>query len=196
MSSEPRWRWRPCSLSSWSPPSAGCGSSAGTSCRRGCIWRRSGPAVGDGLRPGYGPVRRGLRADLVGCPAARRDGHRVGGRPGAAGGDHAGRAGRFRGSHGAARGGAAARPGARRGRTDRRRARCAGSGARPRLAFPPPRRPVDIRLRGATVRHSPDGPPALDHVDLDLRPGYRVALVGATGAGKSALAASCSGSST
>jgi ATP-binding cassette subfamily C protein CydC len=59
----------------------------------------------------------------------------------------------------------------------------------PASPFPPPQRPVEIQLRGATVRYAPGGPAALDHVDLDLRPGRRVALVGATGAGKSTLAA-------
>ncbi len=59
----------------------------------------------------------------------------------------------------------------------------------PDRPFPPPQRPVAISLRDATVRYSPDGPPAVRNVDLDLRPGRRVALVGATGAGKSTLAA-------
>ncbi len=59
----------------------------------------------------------------------------------------------------------------------------------PDSPFPPPARPVELRVRAATVRYSPDGPAALDDVDLDLRPGRRVALVGATGAGKSTLAA-------
>jgi thiol reductant ABC exporter CydC subunit len=55
--------------------------------------------------------------------------------------------------------------------------------------FPPPRRPVEISIRGGTVRYSPDEPPAVRDIDLDLGPGRRVALVGATGAGKSTLAA-------
>ena len=54
---------------------------------------------------------------------------------------------------------------------------------------PLPSRPFGIRLRDATVRYQPDGPPALDRVSLDLPPGRRVALVGANGAGKSTLAA-------
>jgi ATP-binding cassette subfamily C protein CydC len=55
--------------------------------------------------------------------------------------------------------------------------------------FPPPGRPVHVRLRGGTVRYSPDAPPAVRNIDLDLEPGRRVALVGATGAGKSTIAA-------
>ena len=55
--------------------------------------------------------------------------------------------------------------------------------------FPPPSGPVEISIRGGTVRYSPDTPPAIRDIDLDLRPGRRVALVGATGAGKSTVAA-------
>src|SRR3984957_17361599 len=55
--------------------------------------------------------------------------------------------------------------------------------------FRPPGRPVEISIRGGTVRYSPDEPPAVRDIDLDLGPGRRVALVGATGAGKSTLAA-------
>ena len=55
--------------------------------------------------------------------------------------------------------------------------------------FRPPERPVEISIRGGTVRYSPDAPPAVWDIDLDLRPGRRVALVGATGAGKSTVAA-------
>jgi ATP-binding cassette, subfamily C, bacterial CydC len=55
--------------------------------------------------------------------------------------------------------------------------------------FPPPSRPVEISVRGGTVRYSPDAPPAVRDIDLDLKHGRRVALVGATGAGKSTLAA-------
>ena len=55
--------------------------------------------------------------------------------------------------------------------------------------FPPPCRPVDVSIRGGTVRYSPDAPPAVRDIDLDLAPGRRVALVGATGAGKSTVAA-------
>ena len=46
-----------------------------------------------------------------------------------------------------------------------------------------------MTLRDARVRYSPDGPFALDGVDLDLAAGRRVALVGPSGAGKSTVAA-------
>jgi len=59
----------------------------------------------------------------------------------------------------------------------------------PDRPFPPPDGPVEISIRGATVRYAPDSPPAVRDIDLDLTPGRRVALVGATGAGKSTLAA-------
>jgi ATP-binding cassette, subfamily C, bacterial CydC len=59
----------------------------------------------------------------------------------------------------------------------------------PEQPFPPPQRPVEISIRGGTVRYSADEPPAAADIDLDLGPGRRVALVGATGAGKSTLAA-------
>ena len=59
----------------------------------------------------------------------------------------------------------------------------------PERPFPPPQRPVRISIRGGTVRYSADEPPAVRDIDLDLGPGRRVALVGATGAGKSTLAA-------
>ena len=59
----------------------------------------------------------------------------------------------------------------------------------PPLPWPAPRPPVIVSLRGASVRYEPDGPLALDGLDLDLAPGRRVALVGANGAGKSTVAA-------
>jgi ATP-binding cassette, subfamily C, bacterial CydC len=59
----------------------------------------------------------------------------------------------------------------------------------PDLPFPAPKRPVEISIRGGTVRYSPAETPAVRDIDLDLGPGRRVALVGATGAGKSTLAA-------
>jgi thiol reductant ABC exporter CydC subunit len=46
-----------------------------------------------------------------------------------------------------------------------------------------------LRVRGVSARYAPDGPRALDAVDLDLESGRRVALVGPSGAGKSTLAA-------
>jgi ATP-binding cassette subfamily C protein CydC len=53
---------------------------------------------------------------------------------------------------------------------------------------PAPQLPVSLSLRGASVRYEPDGPLALDGLDLDLVPGRRVALVGPSGAGKSTVA--------
>ena len=58
----------------------------------------------------------------------------------------------------------------------------------PAAPLPLPTGPVTVRMRGACVRYQPAGPLALDHLDLDLSPGRRVALVGPTGAGKSTVA--------
>jgi ATP-binding cassette, subfamily C, bacterial CydC len=59
----------------------------------------------------------------------------------------------------------------------------------PDRPFPPPGGPAGISLRGGTVRYPGQVTPAVRDIDLDLPPGRRVALVGATGAGKSTLAA-------
>jgi len=66
----------------------------------------------------------------------------------------------------------------------------------PELPFPAPGRPIEISIRGGTVRYLPDEPPAVLNIDLDLGPGRRVALVGATGAGKSTMSAVLSGCQT
>jgi thiol reductant ABC exporter CydC subunit len=54
------------------------------------------------------------------------------------------------------------------------------------LALPPP--PHALRVRGLRFTYPGAARPALDGIDLDLRPGRRVAVVGASGAGKSTLA--------
>jgi ATP-binding cassette, subfamily C, bacterial CydC len=58
----------------------------------------------------------------------------------------------------------------------------------PAVPRPLPAGPVTVTLRGASVRYDPDGPLALDGVDLELTPGRRVALVGRSGSGKSTVA--------
>jgi ATP-binding cassette, subfamily C, bacterial CydC len=59
----------------------------------------------------------------------------------------------------------------------------------PEVPLPRPQPPVAVTLRGACVRYRADAPLALDGLDLDLRPGRRVALVGPNGAGKSTVVA-------
>jgi thiol reductant ABC exporter CydC subunit len=59
----------------------------------------------------------------------------------------------------------------------------------PPLPRPAPRPPITVSLRAASVRYHPDGPLALDGVDLELVPGKRVGLAGPNGAGKSTVAA-------
>jgi ATP-binding cassette, subfamily C, bacterial CydC len=46
-----------------------------------------------------------------------------------------------------------------------------------------------VRLCGAQVRYGAGGPLVIDGIDLDLPPGKRIAIIGATGAGKSTIAA-------
>jgi ATP-binding cassette subfamily C protein CydC len=59
----------------------------------------------------------------------------------------------------------------------------------PSVSRPRPAGPVRVRMSGVRVRYEPDGPLALDGLDLDLYPGRRVALIGPSGAGKSTAAA-------
>ena len=61
--------------------------------------------------------------------------------------------------------------------------------ARPRPL--PTEAPLSLRLRGACARwpdSAPDAPAPIADIDLDLGPGRRVAVVGASGAGKTTLA--------
>jgi len=51
----------------------------------------------------------------------------------------------------------------------------------------PPAGAPELRARGIRARYG-TGPWVLDGLDLDLRPGRRVALVGASGSGKTTLA--------
>ncbi len=44
-----------------------------------------------------------------------------------------------------------------------------------------------IGLEGAVLRYGPDGPRALDGLDLEVGPGRRLGLVGPSGAGKSSV---------
>lgn len=53
--------------------------------------------------------------------------------------------------------------------------------------LPPP--PYTLRLAGVRARWAADRPPALNGIDLELPPGRRIAVVGASGAGKTTLAA-------
>lgn len=61
--------------------------------------------------------------------------------------------------------------------------------AEPAAPRPLPGGALRVSLRGVQVRYRPDGPLAIDGVDLDLAAGQRVALLGPSGSGKSTVAA-------
>jgi ATP-binding cassette, subfamily C, bacterial CydC len=52
---------------------------------------------------------------------------------------------------------------------------------------PPPRPPFTLALEGVCARYAPDGDAVLEDVTLRLEPGRRIALVGASGAGKTTV---------
>ena len=60
--------------------------------------------------------------------------------------------------------------------------------AEPARPLPLPAPPYSLRVRGLRFSYPGAARRALDGVDLDLRPGRRVAVVGPSGAGKSTLA--------
>jgi len=62
----------------------------------------------------------------------------------------------------------------------------------PQPADPPRPRDTGLVVAGVTHRYD-DGPVVVDDVSLEIRPGQRVALVGATGAGKTTLASIIAG---
>jgi thiol reductant ABC exporter CydC subunit len=59
----------------------------------------------------------------------------------------------------------------------------------PERPYPAPGRPIEISIRSGTVRYPGQITQAVRDIDVDLRPGRRVALVGPAGAGKSTVAA-------
>ncbi|MFD8594180.1 ABC transporter ATP-binding protein [Kitasatospora sp. NPDC059646] len=67
-------------------------------------------------------------------------------------------------------------------------ARIEGLATVPSPAPPAAREPADDRIRVTGVRYAyPDGPDVLHGLDLDLRPGERLAVVGPSGSGKTTL---------
>ncbi len=63
----------------------------------------------------------------------------------------------------------------------------------PSATPPAPVGALDVELAGVTYRYAPGDPPAVEHVDLVVPAGQRLALVGVTGSGKSTLAKLASG---
>jgi thiol reductant ABC exporter CydC subunit len=57
----------------------------------------------------------------------------------------------------------------------------------PSSPIPAPSGAMPVRLEGVTARYEPGGASVLRDVDLDLLPGRRLALVGASGAGKTTV---------
>jgi ATP-binding cassette subfamily B protein len=51
----------------------------------------------------------------------------------------------------------------------------------------PPRLAGSVRLEQVSFRYTPDAQPVLQDINVDIRPGQKVAIVGRTGAGKSTL---------
>ncbi len=73
-------------------------------------------------------------------------------------------------------------------------ARLAGVLEMEQISSPPPGPgPADASLELVDIAHAYDGPLVVDQVSLRLEPGERVALVGASGAGKTTLAALAAG---
>jgi thiol reductant ABC exporter CydC subunit len=59
--------------------------------------------------------------------------------------------------------------------------------ADPAHPVPVPAEPFAIALESVRARYTPDEPPAVDHADLRLEAGRRVALLGPSGAGKTTI---------
>ena len=141
--------------------------------RADCTLLRSG---GLGL-PGRRGARRSRRPARRRCAGRRRVDPARGLRGRAAAADRAARA----------------RPRPKQRRACSRRSRPTRAGAGARAAQPlPTEAPLSLRLRGACARWpdaAPDAPASIADIDLDLGPGRRVAVVGASGAGKTTLAA-------
>jgi ATP-binding cassette, subfamily C, bacterial CydC len=60
--------------------------------------------------------------------------------------------------------------------------------ADPPRAAEPPRGPCTVSFEDVSARYAPGERPALEHFNLELKPGSRIALVGPSGAGKTTVA--------